>query len=410
MFRVRFLCLLLALACVLGVCGTTLAAEVDCDAAYCFTEADFSQEEPLAGICITQLPEANTGTILLGNRVLRPGDILTAEQLQKLTFAPVRTEEDRDAVVTYLPIYENRVAPSATMCISIRGKEDKAPVAQDSAVETYKNLPNEGKLKVSDPEGEALTFTLVRSPKRGDVKLSEDGSFVYTPKKNKVGVDSFTFTAADPAGNLSREATVTVQILKPTDSRQYTDTVGQNCRFEAEWLRNTGLFVGEKIGNREYFHPAQAVSRGQFLAMLVQALDIPMENTTYNAIPTDTPQWLKPYLAAAMRSGLTAGWPETESGSFCADQAITGAEAAVMLQNALDLSISRDTLEAMQASDAETEDVPAWAAISLTAMEENGIVLEADTPLSRSDAAQALYQASYLAASAPGMMVFRMQQ
>ena len=81
-----------------------------------------------------------------------------------------------------------------------------------------------------------------------------------------------------------------------------------------------------------------------------------------------------------------------------------------MLQNALDLSISRDTLEAMQASDAETEDVPAWAAISLTAMEENGIVLEADTPLSRSDAAQALYQASYLAASAPGMMVFRMQQ
>ena len=410
MFRVRFLCLLLALICVLGVCGTALAAEVDCDAAYCFTEADFSQEEPLAGICITQLPEANTGTILLGNRVLRPGDILTAEQLQKLTFAPVRTEEDRDAVVTYLPIYENRVAPSATMCISIRGKEDKAPVAQDSAVETYKNLPNEGKLKVSDPEGESLTFTLVRSPKRGDVKLSEDGSFVYTPKKNKVGVDSFTFTAADPAGNVSREATVTVQILKPTDSRQYTDTVGQECRFEAEWLRNTGLFVGEKIGNREYFHPEQAVSRGQFLAMLVQALDIPMENTMYDAIPTDTPQWLKPYLAAAMRSGLIAGWPETESGSFCADQAITGAEVAVMLQNALDLSISRDTLEAMQASDAETEDVPAWAAISLTAMEENGIVLEADAPLSRSDAAQALYQASYLAESAPGMMVFRMQQ
>ena len=109
-----------------------------------------------------------------------------------MTFMPLKTQEDLVAQVTYLPIYENRVATSATMVISIRGKEDKAPVAEDSLMETYKNLPNQGKLKVSDPEGGALVYTVTRQPRRGEVTVNADGTFLYTPKKNKVGVDSFT--------------------------------------------------------------------------------------------------------------------------------------------------------------------------------------------------------------------------
>ena len=411
MFRVRFVCLLLALVCVLSIGSVALAAEVDCDATYCFTSTDFAEDDTLMGICITQLPQADTGTVMLGNRVIRSGDILTAEQLAQMTFSPLRTETDQDAVVTYLPIYENRVEPSATMTISIRGKEDKAPVAEDFALETYKNLPNQAQLKVSDPEGEKLTYTLVRQPKRGEVTLNEDGSFVYTPKKNKVGVDSFTYTAADPAGNVSREATVTIQILKPTDSKQYTDTVGKPCRFAAEWMRNTGLFVGEKVGGEECFYPEKAVSRGEFLTMVVQALDIPVKDASFSGLPEDTPNWLKPYLAAAMRSGLTAGWPETETGSFHADQPITGAEAAVMLQNALDLSISQQTMETVvETSSQEETEVPAWAATSLTAMADNGITLSATEDLTRGEVAQVLYQVSQLAEDAPGMAVIRMQQ
>lgn len=411
MFRVRFVCLLLALVCVLSIGSVALAAEVDCDATYCFTSTDFAEDDTLMGICITQLPQADTGTVMLGNRVIRSGDILTAEQLAQMTFSPLRTETDQDAVVTYLPIYENRVEPSATMTISIRGKEDKAPVAEDFALETYKNLPNQAQLKVSDPEGEKLTYTLVRQPKRGEVTLNEDGSFVYTPKKNKVGVDSFTYTAADPAGNVSREATVTIQILKPTDSKQYTDTVGKPCRFAAEWMRNTGLFVGEKVGGEECFYPEKAVSRGEFLTMVVQALDIPVKDASFSGLPEDTPNWLKPYLAAAMRSGLTAGWPETETGSFHADQPITGAEAAVMLQNALDLSISQQTMETVvETSSQEETEVPAWAATSLTAMADNGITLSATEALTRGEVAQVMYQVSQLAEDAPGMAVIRMQQ
>ncbi len=404
MFRTRFVCLMMAVACLASLGSVALAAQVDCDATYCFTPADFSQEDSFAGICITQLPDTQAGTVLLGNRVIRQGDILTAEQVSQMTFSPLRTEENRDAVVTYLPIYDNRVEKGATMTIAIRGKEDKAPVAQDFALETYKNLPNQGTLKAEDPENESLTYTLVRQPKRGEILLASDGSFTYTPKKNKVGVDSFTYTATDPAGNVSREATVTIQILKPTDSKQYTDTAGKPCQFAAEWMKNTGLFVGEKVGGEDCFQPEKEVSRGQFLAMLVDVLDIPLEDMSYEAVPEDTPHWLKPYLAAAMRSGLTAGLPDNKSASFEADSPIIGGEAAVMVQNALDLSVSVD------ANLEENEALPAWAANAVTAMAENGIALEALATMNRGQVAEVLYQISKIAPEAPGMAVIRMQQ
>ena len=404
MFRVRFVCLVLAMVCLLTVGGSVLAAEVDCDTTYCFTSADFStSEQPLAGICITQLPEADSGTVMLGTRVVRKGDILTADQVAQMTFAPLRTETDTQASVSYLPIYENRVAEPATMTLAIRGKEDKAPVAQDSAMETYKNLPNEGKLRAVDPEGKVLTYTLVRGPKRGDVELRQDGTFCYTPKRNKVGVDSFTYTAADPAGNVSREATVTVQILKPSDAKQYADTMGSDCRFAAEWMRNTGLFEGEKVGGQLCFGPEKPVTREQFTTMLVQMLDIPAENEDYAALSEDTPQWLRPYLAAALRSGLTAGLPEHEK----TDMPITGAEAAVMLQNALDLTVQQEALET--ATEDTQQDVPVWAASSLRVMADNGVELAASEELTRADVAQVLYQVSQLAVTAPGTAVFRMQ-
>ena len=408
MFRVRFVCLLLALLCLLGAGTHALAAETDCDSAYCFTTQDFSlSDEPLAGICITELPR-QSGTVLLGSRILQPGDILTADQIAQMTFSPLQTQEDSQAVISYLPIFSDRVEQPATMTLSIRGKEDKSPVAQDSTVETYKNLPNDGQLKVSDPEGHALTYTLVRAPRRGEVVIHENGSFTYTPKKNKVGVDSFTYTAADPAGNVSREATVTVQILKPTDARQYTDTAGLDCQFEAEWLRNTGLFVGENVNGENCFLPEKAVTRGEFLAMLVKTLDIPAEESS-SVIAQDTPDWLKPYLTAAMRAGLMDRLPEKETGAWDLQQPICGAEAAVMVQNALALSVSEESLETDTPVMQENDAVPAWAATSLTILADNGIHLPPMESLSRGDIACLLYQTGQLALDAPGMAVFRMQ-
>ena len=401
MFRKRFACLLAAILCVCALAVPAMALEVDCDSTYCFSAADFSAEESFAGICVTGVPE--DGSVMLGTRIIQSGDILTAGQLAGLTFNPVPSEADHDAVLTYLPIFEDHVAECSAMTISVRGRQDQAPVAEDSAMETYKNLPNEAMLKVKDPEGQPLTYTVTRQPKRGEVAIREDGSFIYTPKKNKVGVDSFTYTAADPAGNVSREATVTVTIMKPSDAQQYADTAGSSCRFAAEWMKNTGIFVAERVGGNSCFQPGKEVSRGEFLTMLVGALDIPLEeDAAYTGFVDESPEWLKPYLAAAMRSGLTTGWPDADT--FNASAPITGAEAAVMLQNALKLG------QAEKAAVEIGEAVPTWAADALTAMNSNGITLSAARTLTRGEAAEILYQVYQLRDHAPGMTVLNIAQ
>ena len=397
MFRKRFFSFLMAMTLAFGCAVGALAVEVESGDVYCFSSGDFSQdaEEPLVGVCILELPES--GAVLLGQRVVRPGDILTAEQLETLTFQPARTETDTAAQVSYLPIYENRVEPEAVLTFSIRGREDKAPVAEDFSLETYKNIPNEGDLKVKDPEGQAMTYTLVRQPRRGTVEIREDGSFVYTPKKNKVGVDSFTFTATDPAGKVSREATVTVRILKPQEVAQYSDTVGLDCQFEAEWLRQTGIFTAEQMGASQCFQPEKTVTRGQFLAMVTQLLELDVtEQTEYTVLAEKAPQWLRPYLAAAVRSGIAANWDLLGEEEMDTESPITGSEAALILQNALDLP----------AVSVMAEEDPTWEEMALAVMQEQGILLT-DTPMTRAEAANLLYQASRLAVTAPGMEALR---
>ena len=365
------------------------AAQVDSGSVYCFGSSDFSAEENLSGICITGLPESGAGTLYLGSRVLRPGDVLTADQVAQMTFSPLRSEADRTAELEYLAIYPNRVEEPAVMTLSIRGREDKAPVAEDSALETYKNLEAQGRLKVTDPENQPMTYSVVRQPRRGTVEIREDGSFTYTPKKNKVGVDSFVFTATDPAGKVSREATVTVTVLKPTDAPQYTDTIGESCRFAAEWMKHTGIFTAEQVAGNPCFSPDKAVTRGEFLTMLVKTLDLPTDGTLqHTGFEEDVPVWLQPYLAAALRSGLTAGISVRET--FGENEPITGEEAAVMLQNVLDLAVE---------SAAEEESA---ASTSLTVLQRNGFPLT-EGNVTRAQAAEALYQTAQMRSTGLGI-------
>lgn len=376
----------LACGCLLaaGMVLSVSAAEVGSGDCYCFASEDFAPgEAQLAGICITKLPESAKGTVMLGSRILRPGDVLTAQQVGQMTFVANYVQQDDTATIGYLPVFANGMAGEATMTLSIRGRENQAPIAEDCAFETYKNLEVTGQLKVRDPEGQEMTFTLTRPPKRGDIVIQQDGSFTYTPKKNKVGIDSFTFTATDPAGKTSREATVTVSIQKPTDAKQYSDTVGKDCRFAAEWMKNTGIFVGESLGGSPCFSPDRMVSRGEFVTMLVKTLNLPTDPDLTETGYTDVPDWLKPYLAAAIRSGLTTGLTTTDG--FGPDLPVTAEEAAAMLCSALQLEPQEQTVLSSPEGEAFT---PVEVAL------QNGFDLIPGQTLTRSDCASLLYQTS----------------
>ena len=142
--------------------------------------------------------------------------------------------------------------------------------------------------------------------------------------------------------------------------------------------------------------------------MLVNTLDIPAKESS-SMIPENTPDWLKPYFTAAMRAGLLDRLPNTETSTWDLQHPISGAEAAVMVQNALALSVSQESLDEDISVMQEDDSVPAWAATSLTVLADNGIHLSPMDTLTRSDTAKLLYQTSQLALDAPGMAIFRMQ-
>ena len=151
------------------------------DAQCCISGADFGRD--LRGICVTAVPE--TGVLRLGSRIIRRGDVLTAGQLEGRTFCAGEETQEDAARIRYLPMSDSGLQEEAELVISIRGRKNEAPTAEDSKMETYKNLPNEGLLTVTDPEGDPMTFTVTRLPRRGDVILREDGSFKLIRRAEK---------------------------------------------------------------------------------------------------------------------------------------------------------------------------------------------------------------------------------
>ena len=379
--------------------GGAAAAEHETlyNADYCFSAADFQADEAaLNGIFVTEVPSAAIGNVRYGSRIIQPGDALPTSALSALTLSPA-CQGGREAVLTYLPILDDGVGEAQALKISISSGKNTAPTANDGTMETYKNIANSGTLDASDPDGDTLQYNLTSAPKRGSVEVNNDGSFTYTPAKNKVGKDSFTYTVTDTAGNVSNEATVQIEILKPIDKVTYSDMAGDPDQFTAMWLRDNEIFSGESIGGVTCFCPDKTVTRGEFLVMVAKLTDMELESaemTSGFADEGDTPQWMRPYIVSALRAGVISGVNSENGLIFRPTANLTYAEAAVMLQNVLQLPAARET-----ADFSEEEAVPTWAADAVSALSDAGLPLEFEDcsgNITRRDAANLLYAASKL--------------
>ncbi len=357
---------------------------------YCFSTEDLTVEENSLGIVVTGVPEDAMGSVFLGTRKIVAGDVLTREQAQQLTFVPV-TGAEGDADLTCMSITPDGLGSEAQMTLSIGSGKNKAPTAQDSEFETYKNIAAPVPLSVQDPENEPLTVTIVSEPKRGTVDVAEDGTVTYTPTENKVGKDSFTYTVTDPAGNVSEEATVRIRILKPSDKETYQDMDGDPAELAAMWMKETGLYRGSSVAGELLFSPDETVTRGEFTAMCVALTQAQPELLETGFIDgDDMPLWLQPYVGAALKCGYLSGIPTENGLAMEASDPIRQGEAAVMLAKVLNLPESEDqTVLALEDS------LPAWAASAVASVQDAGLTDLSDTaaPLTRRDAAMLLYSA-----------------
>ncbi len=296
--------------------------------------------------------------------------------------------ENRDASceLVYCPIEGGEVQPSRALELSILTGKNEAPVCRDVKFETYKNIANTGVLSASDPEGDTLTYQLVKEPKRGTVDIAPDGSFTYTPAQNKVGKDVFTYTATDSAGNVSNVANVTVKIVKPTDNAMYQDLAGDTLAYTAMWLKDRGVYTGKRIAGNLCFEPEGTLTRGEFLVMAMKLLGAEPESarlTSGFADESKTPAWMRPYIVSAFKSGMVSGVTSPDGMVFRPSSNLTRAEAAVMLQNILQLPQSQET-----AVFSEDSAVPVWAQASVSALKRPGFRSPSQRPLKISPGAR----------------------
>lgn len=218
---------------------------------------------------------------------------------------------------------------------------NSAPVAENIECTTFRNVAVTDFFRALDPEGDSVTFSVTREPKKGVVTVDGD-SFTYTPAEGKKGKDTFTYVATDSVGNLSPEATATINIKKQSTKVMYSDMDSSDAWYEATVLAEEGIFVGEKLGNEYFFRPNQTVTRGEFLVMCMQMCDAELfEGVTRTGFYDDEtiPMWQKPYVATALMGDLISGMKnETGRTVFNPEEPITFAEATVMLNNALEIT------------------------------------------------------------------------
>lgn len=263
-----------------------------------------------------------------------------------------------------------------------------APIAQNISLTTYRGVSTSGRLSAVDPEGDLICYRILSQPMKGDVVLSEDGSFTYTPLSGKKGRDSFTYTASDSFGNVSEPASVSVMIEKQSVRVAYSDMDGNGAYYPAIRLAERGIFIGERLGDSYCFSPAATVSRSEFLAMCSALTDLkPLSGITRTGFfdDGDIEAWMKPYVSAALMCGAVHGYCDEDGCVVFAPEApITQAEAAVMLNNFLKIS---DVSRAPSGGG-----VPAWAVQAVSNLSACDIYTgsHSDTALTRCDAAKML--------------------
>ena len=393
---------LLALFVLAGSMTLPAAAQVrtvDPTAQFCFSQDDFTSAAA-DGIFLTSVPQETLATVRYGSRVLKAGDALPTEALGDLTLE-AKCVTAQEVTIGYCTLSDGVLSGVQELTLSILPKEDQPPTAEDGSLETYKNIAGSGTLSAADPEGKPLTYNLVKEPKRGSVELHEDGTFTYTPDKNKVGKDSFTYTVTDSGGNTSEEAKISIEIRKPTDKATYADMDGDPDAFYAMWLKEAGLFTGATVGGNLCFEPEKTVSRGEFLVMVMKLVDAQADETGLTSGFSDeaaTPVWLQPYIVSALGSGMISGVSSEDGVVFRPEAALSRAEAAVMLQNVLQLPAP--TAKTVF-SETDAAAVPAWAADATAALSAAGISLgdtaQADA-ITRREVAKLLYEVSNLIA------------
>lgn len=373
-----------------GIKGNRISFEAD----------DFARAMNISGvseITVTEVPPTADGELLVGSTVINEGQTVRGSNIGLMSYS-ARSDT---STMSYFKFRLGDSAYEIRCNLYLLDGVNHAPTLSGATettldVSTHKNITLYGTLPAYDPDGDEITIEVVSYPEEGILILTDkaSGSYTYTPSEGYTGKDSFSYVARDKYGNYSASKTVNLTVNKPTTSVVYADMKDSPNYNAALTMTEQGIMSGTQIGDKTYFYPEQTVSRAEFLVMAMNSIgitEVADATETVFADDSDIAGYMKGYVSAAYRLGYIKGTYEDGKLCFLPNDAITRAEAAVIVCNMIDAATPTVT-----PTFNDHEDIPAFAEAAVCSLNYMGILsseggnISANSELTRGETARVL--------------------
>ncbi len=304
-----------------------------------FTDADFRQALGVTtypAITILSLPDPADGVLKLDRLRVSAGQVIPRASIERLVFSP---SSDR-VLETSFTFRAGNLSGGAALTCKIRFvmRENQAPtVTGGSAVSVFstpKNASLWGTMASYDPDGDEVTYLIVKYPTHGTLEITDttSGAFRYTPRSGFSGRDKFSYVVRDAYGSYSTIGQVDIKVDKHARDFTITDMTDSAAGYAAIRMVSANIMQAEYNGYAVYFHPSGSMTRAEFLVAAMKACgNMPKEETVWlyddlNAIPTSA----RPYILTATAAGVVK--PTWEGGLyFRPDEQVTCRDALAWL-------------------------------------------------------------------------------
>ncbi len=353
-------------------------------------------------ITVLSLPDAGEGTLCLSATPVMVNQVISRKALSSLTFLPVGSGEVKcsfrfGVVSASQPLTfecQMSLVPELNFAPSVL-----LPADGYLAASTIVDVPLYDRLPGTDPEGDDMIWRVSAYPSHGTLRITSpsDGSFVYTPLDGYRGSDSFRYVVYDAEGNRGEDITVAVRVEPYKTVVQYCDLEDSPAKLAAYRLAEKNLMIGRTIGGKTYFDPEGAMTRAEFLA-LVMSMDgrkVDYDSVAATSFEDDDaiPTSLRAYVSLAEKEGYAQDSAAAAGNFFFPNKGVTLSEAAHLISGIMDYRYDG----AAEAFADSADSTPAWARDSLYALAQAGVISEGEFPtsdqeLTRADAAMLLWK------------------
>jgi len=174
------------------------------------------EDVPTSGTLTASDPDRDPLTYRIASQPTMGSAVITDVTSGSFTYTPDPDKNGTDNF-TFVASDGSSDSNSADVTITINADND-APVAEAGTLPAVEDSQANGTLNASDPDGDALSYSIDSPPSMGSAVIDDaaTGDYTYTPDPDQNGTDSFTFKANDGSSD-SNIATVTVTVNPVND-------------------------------------------------------------------------------------------------------------------------------------------------------------------------------------------------